>query len=215
MKSHTEPLQPETYYHIYNRGINGEQLFKETRNYRYFLDKYAQYLEPVAETYAYCLLGNHFHILIRTRTERQILENLGIIKVGSVWNAAHLKHPIAWYISNQFSKLFNCFTQSINKAHRRTGGLFEEPFRRIPITSDIYLTRIIYYIHANPQKHGFIADFRAYAYSSYLSHLSEAKTRLSRKAVLEWFGNASEYEINHRMLLQEQELQKFIIEFDE
>ena len=40
MKSNTEPLQPDTYYHIYNRGINKEDLFKEDRNYHYFLIKY-------------------------------------------------------------------------------------------------------------------------------------------------------------------------------
>jgi hypothetical protein len=44
------PLLPEKFYHIYNRGINGEDLFKQERNYAYFLNKYANYLEPVVET---------------------------------------------------------------------------------------------------------------------------------------------------------------------
>ena len=70
-------LRPCQYYHVYNRGINGEDLFREERNYRYFLEKYAQYIEPVAETYAYCLLGNHFHLLVRIRdVEREVLTGL-------------------------------------------------------------------------------------------------------------------------------------------
>ena len=60
---------PGAYYHIYNRGNNRENLLIEKRNYLYFLSLYAKHIEPVAATYAYCLLRNHFHLLIRVRTE--------------------------------------------------------------------------------------------------------------------------------------------------
>jgi hypothetical protein len=66
-----EPLQYGRYYHIFNRGNNGEILFAERRNYRFFLQRYAQHIQPVAVTYAYCLLPNHFHFVIRTRTEEE------------------------------------------------------------------------------------------------------------------------------------------------
>lgn len=62
------PLRPGRFYHVYNRGINGETLFREERNYRYFLNKYAHHVTPVADTYAHCLMPNHFHLLIRIRT---------------------------------------------------------------------------------------------------------------------------------------------------
>jgi hypothetical protein len=62
-----EPLQFGQYYHIYNRGNNGETLFCEDRNYPYFLELYAKYIEPVAETYADCLMSNHFHLLVRIK----------------------------------------------------------------------------------------------------------------------------------------------------
>jgi len=64
MKKYTQPLKTDTYYHIYNRGINGEDIFKEERNYAYFLEKLTQFLIPSIEVYSYCLLKNHFHILI-------------------------------------------------------------------------------------------------------------------------------------------------------
>ena len=57
------------YYHIYNRGNNRENLFVEQRNYPYFLKQYTNHILPIAETCAYCLLPNHFHFAIRTRTE--------------------------------------------------------------------------------------------------------------------------------------------------
>ncbi|MBF8283376.1 MAG: hypothetical protein HW378_2291 [Anaerolineales bacterium] len=65
------PLHPGQYYHIYNRGNNRENVFREERNYPYFLKLYAKYIEPIAETYAYCLLRNHFHLLVRIREVRQ------------------------------------------------------------------------------------------------------------------------------------------------
>lgn len=49
------PLQPGRFYHIYNRGVNGENLFREDRNYRFFLDKYAYHVAPVVRTFAYAL----------------------------------------------------------------------------------------------------------------------------------------------------------------
>lgn len=65
--SRTLPLEPGYCYHIYNRGNNRENLFREEDNYRYFLDRYFHYLSPVVDTFAYCLLKNHFHLLIRVK----------------------------------------------------------------------------------------------------------------------------------------------------
>ncbi|MFN2158185.1 MAG: transposase, partial [Anaerolineae bacterium] len=58
------PLAWETYYHIYNRGNNREDLFRSDDNYRYFLRLYADHIEPVAVTFAYCLMPNHFHAVL-------------------------------------------------------------------------------------------------------------------------------------------------------
>ena len=50
-----------------------EKIFYEERNYQYFLKLYARYIEPVADTYAYCLLSNHFHfsLYIKTKEEQE------------------------------------------------------------------------------------------------------------------------------------------------
>ncbi len=67
MKQYEVPLETGKYYHIYNRGINGTNLFFEERNYLFFLEKYSFYMSKVLETYAYCLLGNHFHLLVKVK----------------------------------------------------------------------------------------------------------------------------------------------------
>jgi len=69
------PLLHGNYYHIYNRGNNSIDVFLETENYLYFLRLYAKYIEPVADTYAWCLLKNHFHILVRIKDRTEINES--------------------------------------------------------------------------------------------------------------------------------------------
>jgi REP element-mobilizing transposase RayT len=64
---HPIPLQYGLTYHIYNRGNNRENIFIEERNYRCFLQLYLKYIEPIAWTFAYCLLRNHFHLLVRIK----------------------------------------------------------------------------------------------------------------------------------------------------
>ena len=68
------PLLYDTYYHIYNRGTNGENIFIEERNYSHFLSLYAKHLEPITDLFAYCMLRNHFHIMGRMKSEDEILE---------------------------------------------------------------------------------------------------------------------------------------------
>ena len=107
-------LQPGAYYHIYNRGTNLENIFREERNYTYFLQLYARYIEPVAETYAYCLLKNHFHVLVSIKAP------------GPGADANHAP-------SQAFSNLFNAYSKAINKAYMRTGSPFEHPFGRVEV----------------------------------------------------------------------------------
>jgi putative transposase len=228
MKKHTNPLEPERFYHVYNRGINGENIFKEERNYAFFLAKYAYHLHPFVETYAYCLLKNHFHLLIHTRSEEEIRKHLSTnvvvpnvvvpqrdddIRDNDNKSKYHNK-SISWILSNAFANFFKSYALSINKSHDRTGSLFEESFRRILVSSEDYFTELIYYIHHNPRKHGFVKDFRDYPHSSYHSHLHTAFTKLKRDEVMAWFGNKTEFEKFHLENQILNDLDKFDIEFD-
>ena len=185
------PLQWGQVYHIYNRGVNRENIFIEPRNYPYFLQLYAQHITPVADTFAYCLLKNHFHFLVRMK-ELSHLTGLGDLSgVGDV------KEP-----SQYFSNLFNAYARSINKAYDRTGSLFQRPFGRIPVTTDAYFTQLVIYIHQNPQRHGLVDDFRDWPYSSYQAIIGSKATKLEREEVLSWFGDKEALNVAHTIRME-------------
>ena len=210
------PLLYDTYYHIYNRGVNGENIFIEERNYDHFLNLFAKHIEPVCDLFGYCMLRNHFHLSVRVKSEDEILEtrktlDKETLRVSSVNNRQGGQRNLAnqdkdqtrkplgsdkvgsKYVSDQFSNFFNAYAKAINKAYGRTGSLFQHPFGRVPITSDRQFWNVIAYIHQNPQKHKFVADFRDWKYSSYGIILSDKKTSVNRSEVLKWFGNKEEY----------------------
>ncbi len=127
------PLEASTYYHIYNRGINSEDLFKQEQNYSFFLLKYALYLSPVVNTFAYCLLKNHFHLLIRVKSEQELNLFYNQNQTGNKLLEKKGLHSPDFIVSKQFAKLFSSYSQAINKAVGRTGSLFETPFKRIEV----------------------------------------------------------------------------------
>lgn len=196
------PLEPGCIYHIYNRGINGENLFVEERNYSYFLSLYAKYIPDVADTFAYCLLKNHFHLLVRIK-ETVSDDALVVASDGKAVSA-----------SRKFSHLFNSYAQSINAAYNRTGGLFETPFRRKKVDCESYFSEMVRYIHHNPVKHGFAKDLKAYPWSSYHALTSPKHTRLYRDEVLAWFGGSQKLEEFHLQEMSEVNIAKYAIELD-
>jgi len=70
-----DTLELGNYYHIYNRGVNSCDIFKEDENYFFFLSKFSNYLLDFVDVYAYCLMPNHFHILIKVN------DSLSFVKV--------------------------------------------------------------------------------------------------------------------------------------
>jgi putative transposase len=190
-------LEPGRYYHIFNRGINGTNIFLEERNYAYFLDLYAKHVQPVAETFAYCLLRNHFHLCIRVKTADEI-ETFEVVPTSG-WPEASKVLDATQGLAN----CFNAYAKAINKAYARTGSLFEHRFHRLEVTSERYCMRLVHYIHFNPQKHGFVSDFREYPYSSYRAFLIEKPTKLRRAQVLDWFGGRAGFDALHQTLTEE------------
>src|SRR3972149_2465364 len=112
-------------------------------------------------------MRNHFHLLVRLKTCR-VSETRQVLELD------------ARAVGQQFNNLFNSYAKAINKAYQRTGSLFQKRFGRIEVASDRYFLALINYIHRNPQKHGFVSDFRDYPYSSYHAMLSTKPTRLKR-----------------------------------
>lgn len=200
----TIPLEYGQFYHIYNRGINSCNLFYKNENYEHFLNLYDKYISSVAETFAWVLMKNHFHLLVQIKKEDKISfpENHRGFK-----NLDGLDR-----INKQFSNLFNAYTKAINKRYNRTGSLFEHPFKRLKIESDNQLKYLVYYIHHNPIHHGFCDHFLDYPWSSYITMVSPKETKLKRDEVLCWYNNESNFVKSHNEA-QIQKIEKLNIDF--
>ena len=194
-------LEPNKFYHIYNRGNNKGYLFFEERNYVYFMNRYKKYVGGVADTFAYCLLKNHFHFLVRMKGTSDSVQS-------------GLSSQVPVNRSKPFSDFFNCYTKAINKACFRTGGLFEGPFGRIEVDTEHYLMQLLLYIHLNPQHHGIVKDFEKYPHSSYGLLISDESTFLRRDEVLGWFGSKESFIEAHRSYRDEARLRQLVRDDD-
>ena len=98
------PLQPDTSFHIFNHANGFENVFRHEANYYFFLEKYWKYIGPIAETYAYCLMPNHFHLVVRIR-KRAAIEELIRNKNNSSKNNFSNSNNVSNF--NNFSKVSN------------------------------------------------------------------------------------------------------------
>ena len=188
------PMQPGHIYHVWSHANGDENIFRVEENYHYFQDKYFLHLTPVLETFAYCLLPNHFHLMVRVKTENEIRNSL-FPTLGGSGTLQGLDYPRL--VSNQFSKLFNGYAQSYNKKYDRKGSLFIPNFKRKAINSDSYYTSAIIYIHWNPIHHGFTTDFNEWPYSSWHDYMYNRYSKINTFEVMEWFGGRDKFVSEH------------------
>ncbi len=183
-------LQPNSFYHIYNRGINSGDLFFENDNYEHFLRLYEKHIVAVADTFAWVLMKNHFHLLVRIG---------GVSDLEGFENLQGLKHlPPEKRIYQQFSNLFNAYTKAVNKRYKRTGALFESNFHRKLVDNTKYFNTLVVYINNNPIHHGICNHPVEYPWSSYLSSISFKSTKLKRDDVIGWFNDEGNFKEQHQ-----------------
>lgn len=162
------------YYHIYNRGVEKRNIFTDERDYKVFLHLLKRYLtspspEPTRITprfrtdifghlqlIAYCLLPNHFHLMVKQSTKNAII--LFMRSLG------------------------NSYVYYFNKLHQRRGPLFEGRYKAVLVENEPYLLHLTRYIHLNPlDKDGpltgtDLVKIGEYSYSSYGEYLGKRKT---------------------------------------
>jgi REP element-mobilizing transposase RayT len=180
-------LELDHLYHIYNRGNNRRLIFFESLNYHYFLKLYFKYIPPIAKTYAYALLPNHFHFVISIRSENEI---------PSKYNTpARLSQP--------FANFFNTYSKAMNKRYNMVSSLFEDRFERSPLKDDNHFTQIIPYVHSNPQKHKIVEDFRMYPFTSYPDFLKGDNQKLECDETINWFGGMERFIRHHNQVFKD------------
>ena len=160
-------LQFGLHYHLYNKGNNREALFKEDRNYYYFIELYRRYIYPISDLYAYCFLPTHFHFLLRFKDIKEL-------------NDIYQEDDQLW---KQMRNYLGTYTKTINNTYHRTGHLFQGRYSRKIVPNDEYFFRLIVYIHQNPQNHGIVSDFRSWPYSSYNAYENQNERSIVSKKI--------------------------------
>ena len=207
----TIPLEPEKIYHIYNHANGKDNLFYSDDNYFYFLKRYSEILLPILDTYAYCLMPNHFHWLVKIKSEKEIFDFLKLnnripeetlrfeeYKNLSSTIAGLIENIFSLQISKQFSNFFSSYSQALNKQRNRKGNLFIQTFKRKEIDTDEQLKDTLLYIHCNPTHHGIVANFEQWKFSSYSAYLTEKPSAVKREEPLKLFESKENFTFCHQ-----------------
>jgi putative transposase len=189
MKDYRCKLIPGRFYHVYNRGIDGCTLFHDKGNFRFFMRRYELYMSESIDTYAWCLMPNHFHLLIRVKE--------GDENVSHLKNAKHFADPSA-----AFQRLFTSYSKAFNKQRRRHGSLFEKPFRRIEVNNELYLKQLLVYIHTNPVHHALVNAPEQWEFSSYKRSINDAGIASYGNMIRSWFENEENFRMIHKQKVQ-------------
>jgi len=140
---------PEAWHHVMNRSRKGEILFREDDDYYFIVNLFKEAGDVwKARTAAYCMMTNHYHLLIQTPEA-----NL----------ARCMRH------------INGVYTQYYNRKYNVDGPLFRGRYKCILVDSDSYLLELVRYIHRNPLKAGLVEDLNDYDWSGHKPYLSNAK----------------------------------------
>jgi len=187
---------PESYYHVYNRGMNKQLIFRDENDYKYFLSLFKRYLllgyqDKQGRLYpnycdeiqlnAFCLMPNHFHLLLFQISKRSITEFMRSITTS--------------------------YVMYFNKKYQRTGSLFEQRYKAIRLSDQSHFLHISRYIHMNPK------DYLSWNWSSLDYYTGyKAATWLDPKPILKslpglnYLDFLKEYEANRSELAELKQL---------
>jgi putative transposase len=146
------PLVPGEYFHVFNRGINSEIVFRSDRNYLFFLRRIKELLIPkTASIIAYVLMPTHYHLLIQINNED---------------------------FSEVMGRLSLSYTKAVNREWERSGPLFESRFKAKLVDTDKYILGLSRYIHLNPVSAHLVEKPEEWPYSNYLDLISQTDEAL-------------------------------------
>ncbi|MFC3160612.1 hypothetical protein SAMN05443633_10260 [Chryseobacterium arachidis] len=178
----TESFEFDSVYDIFSH-VNGKELiFREETNYQFFLKQLDKYILPIADIYSYCLLPNHFHLLLRFKD----FEGVNIDE----------QHK---YLMKRFGDFLNSYAKAFNKMYERRGALFLNAIKRKKVTDEKYLMKVLHYIHNNPVNHGFVNKIDEWKHSSYISYLNpEKESKLERMEIMQYFDSLNVFRNYHQ-----------------
>lgn len=186
------------YYHVYNRGVEKHRIFEDHDDYKKFLYYISIYLSPAdilhtqepllranlvknnlsgeAQLLAYCLMPNHFHLLLKQNTKEAT--------------------------TRLMRQLINAYTLCFNRRHNRVGSLFQGVFKAIRVENEQYLLQLSKYIHQDPlQINASLEDF---TWSSYKNYLNEPSPEwLKAQEILSYF-NEEKPQLSYKKFVEDE-----------
>ena len=186
-------FEKEGIYHIYNQGNNHGQLFYSEQNYEYFIEKIRQYIFPYTDLLAWCLMPNHFHLMV-------------YVNDVEVIHRVTSSHPVnkKRALNDSIAIMLRSYTRAVNKEQNRTGSLFREGTKAKCLNEIEGITPAWFtvngitqiniqdpelqnpqvcfnYIHLNPVKHKLVRNAANWKYSSYREYCNIEGFKLVNK----------------------------------
>ena len=186
-------------YHIYNRCTTEINLFQSAEMCDFFLHRLKKYVEPFIHVYAYCLMPNHFHLLVRIKNKSEIKEASIDYNESNKLKQFHANEiALNDVIEDQMRRLFSRVVLRFNKITKRIGPVFTERMKRISLHSELEVIDRLCYIHHNPIHHLFAIRFENWEYSSYNSFINGKHLFLGQKEInANFFRNQNEFIETH------------------
>lgn len=177
-------------YHIYNKGVESQKIFLDEKDYQIFLYYLYIYLHPLkkvlqdyyrlplrlqkknisseVDILAYCLMPNHFHLLLRQQSSNGI--------------------------SKLMKQLMSAYVEYFNTRHHHQGSPMQGRYKSVHVENDQQLLHLSRYIHLNPLVAHITQDLSTYKWSSYLQYIDqEKKTFCKKRTILSFFSSPDDY----------------------
>jgi len=197
------------YYHLVFKSVDGLLLFGNTSDYDLFLNRFKEFTKDFLDTWAYVLLRNHVHFIVKIRSVEEIEHYINNCSAEEQTEAVkklaanNMKTDLLdGVIERQVNSFMVSYVRTINNRNNKQGGFFQKPFRRMLITDDSYLQQAIVYVHANAQKHNLVNDFLKYRYTSYHDIIRGNYLYIDTKAVLNFFNGTNKFIEIHRLQVE-------------
>lgn len=195
-KNAIKPYIENGYYHIYNRGVEKRSVFQDRQDYTKFLYILKIYLSPTDE------LRKEFPLLRSNIVRNNLSEQIDLLAFCLMPNHFHLliKQTSKDAITKLMRYLLTTYTMYFNKRHGRVGPLFQGVYKGALVDSDEYLLHLSRYIHLNPLSRG--ASLDEFEWSSYLYYLSQDKPSWLKIETINNYFNEKNPNLNYKNFVE-------------
>lgn len=205
------PFLPNMCFHLYNHANGNHNIFFSDENRKHFLRRFDKYLYSYLSIHVFCLMPNHFHLLVTIHSSENILKQA---KIDYPHGLTNKEYPIlkdlqrlqaldeleaAAIISERLRVCLMSYSKGINKQEDRKGSLFRKFIRRKPILTNNYFKCCVAYIHLNPKYHFGIDEWQQWEWSSYKRILLKEQTHLAKEQTLEVFDGIIPFLQHHEI----------------